>query len=273
MRKLLFFIGIMISCVAMAQDAVDTSSFTIVYDYKVKTLDDLGASVTDTMKVVTLVGSHVTNSIPYNNYLKYKKNYPDPDESYFEAIMHYPAIWMNYPSNYVTVRETIIPNMFESKEKKEAIKWILHDDDTITIQGFFCKKATTIYAKKEWTAYYTEEIPSSVGPWKLSGLPGVIVKAFDKDCVNSFKIRELLQEVIPIIYEPNSTYNEVQNKKLVDYRNKIYCNIQYAKKPLYYTSYDLSKAKTVDIIKSKNQIWVDGNLMLEKSHVFQPLEY
>lgn len=273
MKKLLLFIGMTISCNLMAQNVIDTSSFSIVYDFKVKTCDDQGVPVTDSMGVVTLVGTKVTSSMPYSNYAKLKKNNPELDDLYYESIMHYPTIWINHPSNFITTRETIIPNMFEAKEKKETLNWILNEEDTITLQGLLCKKATTIYAQKEWVAYYTEEIPSSVGPWKLYGLPGMIVKASDKDNVHSFEVRELHQESLPIEYEKNAISKEVKNKKLLKYRNKIYCNKKYAKKPLYYTNYGPSTAKSVTVIQSKKQIWLDGNLMLEKSHVFQPLEY
>jgi hypothetical protein len=257
----------------MAQDVIDTSLFTIVYDFKVKTCDDQGVPVTDSMGVVTLVGTKVTSSMPYSNYVKLKDNYPELDDLYHESIMHYPTIWINYPSNSITIRETIMPNVFETIEKKETLNWILNEEDTITLQGLLCKKATTIYAQKEWVAYYTEEIPSSIGPWKLYGLPGMIVKASDKDNVHSFEVRELHQESLPIKYEKNTIFKEVKNKKLIKYRNKIYCNKKYPKKPLYYTNYSPLTAKTVTVIQSEKQIWLDGNLMLEKSHVFQPLEY
>lgn len=273
MRNLIFTIGMIVSCVTMAQETVDSSSFIIVYDYKVKTLDDLDIPVTDSMKIVTMVGPRIIKTMPYSNYLKYLNIIPDAKELYFEAIIHYPTIWVNYPSNYVTVQETIMPYKFEAKEKKETISWVLHENDTITIHGFFCKKATTKYAQKDWIVYYTEEIPSSVGPWKLSGLPGLIVEATDQDNIHFFEMSELRQESLPIIFEKNTFYKEVKNKKLVQYRNLIYCNKKYAKKPLYYTNFDISQAKSIFVIQSSNQIWVDDNLMLEKSHVFQPLEY
>jgi hypothetical protein len=40
-----------------------------------------------------------------------------------------------------------------------------------------CKKATTNFRGRYWEAWYTEEIPIGQGPWKLCGLPGMILKA------------------------------------------------------------------------------------------------
>ena len=57
MKKLLLFIGMIISCNIMAQNVIDTSLFSIVYDFKVKTCDDQGVPVTDSIGVVTLVGT------------------------------------------------------------------------------------------------------------------------------------------------------------------------------------------------------------------------
>ncbi|RQE01044.1 GLPGLI family protein, partial [Prevotella intermedia] len=43
--------------------------------------------------------------------------------------------------------------------------------------GMECKKATTNFRGRYWEVWYTEDIPISQGPWKLCGLPGMILKA------------------------------------------------------------------------------------------------
>ena len=40
-----------------------------------------------------------------------------------------------------------------------------------------CNLATTKFRGREWKVWFTEEIPVSLGPWKLGGLPGLILKA------------------------------------------------------------------------------------------------
>lgn len=62
----------------------------------------------------------------------------------------------------------------------EMPQWVMHDEQK-EIGGFSCKKATSHYLGRDWTVWYTEEIPSPTGPWLLWGCPGIIVNAYDSD--------------------------------------------------------------------------------------------
>ena len=54
-------------------------------------------------------------------------------------------------------------------------------DETKTILGFICKKATAKFRGSNISAYFTEEIPIPFGPWKFDGLPGLILKVVSND--------------------------------------------------------------------------------------------
>lgn len=70
--------------------------------------------------------------------------------------------------------------LFYVKEKTPKINWIL---DTITKQigNYKAHKATGFFRGRHYTAWYTLDIPLPYGPWKLQGLPGLILEAYDKD--------------------------------------------------------------------------------------------
>ena len=53
-------------------------------------------------------------------------------------------------------------------------------DETKVINSINCKKAEVSYKGRDWTAWYSTEIPFLYGPYKFSGLPGLIVKITDK---------------------------------------------------------------------------------------------
>lgn len=58
-------------------------------------------------------------------------------------------------------------------------QWAMLEGDT-TICEYPCMKARTTFRGRTWTVWYTIDLPYSDGPWKLSGLPGLIMKADDE---------------------------------------------------------------------------------------------
>ncbi|MBS1548353.1 MAG: GLPGLI family protein [Bacteroidetes bacterium] len=67
------------------------------------------------------------------------------------------------------------------------------------ILGYRCQKANTIFRGREYEVYFTKDIPITEGPWKFSGLPGLILKAKTKDDIFSFeavKIKYSQQSII-----------------------------------------------------------------------------
>lgn len=60
-------------------------------------------------------------------------------------------------------------------------------DETDTILGYRCSKATVSFAGREYVAWYTEEIPLPFGPYKFGGLPGLILKIQDSEAMYDWK--------------------------------------------------------------------------------------
>ena len=87
-------------------------------------------------------------------------------------------IYKNYPEGKLTQLEPIAASNFRSEEKTELPVWELHPD-TATLLAYTCYKATCRFRGRDYEAWYTPEIPRSEGPWKLQGLPGLILKASD----------------------------------------------------------------------------------------------
>jgi GLPGLI family protein len=80
------------------------------------------------------------------------------------------------------------------------LKWELHKD-TSTINGIKSYKASTNYKGRSYNCWYTTEFPFKAGPWKLNGLPGLILKATD--------------ETNRIDFELKSFNNVVDNTKVI----------------------------------------------------------
>lgn len=61
--------------------------------------------------------------------------------------------------------------------------------DTSSIDGLLCQKAQTSLGGRLWTAWFTTEIPITDGPYKFSGLPGLVVRAHDERKHWSFELK------------------------------------------------------------------------------------
>jgi GLPGLI family protein len=91
--------------------------------------------------------------------------------------------------------ETIGSDSYKFKENLNH-DWKLIDQDTI-ISGYACKKAIVKYAGRDWSAWYSPEIPITVGPYKFHGLPGLVMMLGDSDNVFSFVVKEVKKGDFP----------------------------------------------------------------------------
>jgi GLPGLI family protein len=64
------------------------------------------------------------------------------------------------------------------KEEIPKINWSITEDKK-NIGNFECLKAVGTFRGREYTAWFTKSIPLAYGPWKLQGLPGLILEAYD----------------------------------------------------------------------------------------------
>lgn len=96
------------------------------------------------------------------------------------------TIYKNWPAGKLTHTEKICMDWFRYSEDMPELDWELTDSVT-NVLGYECQGARCRFRGREWTVFYTEEIPLSDGPWKLHGLPGLIMKASDEKGHYSFE--------------------------------------------------------------------------------------
>jgi GLPGLI family protein len=274
MKRLLYIIlYIALAATASAQEAIDTAQFVAVYDYECRTQDAEGTPVTDRMQVVVQVGRTVTKSMPLSAYQRTDEiTSADAAMEFQEAMLHMPTVWTGYPEGQTTIREFIFPHDYEGYESTPDIVWTL-TDDTLTVGGYLCQQATATHRGVAWTVCYTEEIPSSAGPWRLRGLPGLIVKAESE--AHTFCLTELRKEASSITApEHRPDVQRMKYAKLLKHRNEIYGNRQYAKNPTYYVPDLGGSINNMDVLNHDGQqlVFANGRPLLTEAHVYQPLE-
>lgn len=89
------------------------------------------------------------------------------------------TIYKNYPDGHITHTEKICQDWFRYDEEMPEFDWELTDSVT-NVLGYRCQSARCSFRGRVWTVFYTEDIPLTDGPWKLHGLPGLIMKASDE---------------------------------------------------------------------------------------------
>lgn len=87
-------------------------------------------------------------------------------------------ILKNYPQKGIVSTFMQVSKYFRCEETMPQMNWQLIKGDTI-ICGYACKKAIMNFRGKHWTAWYALKLPISDGPWKLHGLPGLILCAYE----------------------------------------------------------------------------------------------
>lgn len=123
--------------------------------------DSLENSLVKDKEVVFLDKSVKKNSI----YLGMKTS-PQGDQVVYNVKKN--TIW----SNFYYRKQTYV------KEVASKIDWTI-EKEFKKIGKFNCKKAITYFRGRNYIAWFTPEISTPFGPWKLNGLPGLILEAYD----------------------------------------------------------------------------------------------
>lgn len=90
-------------------------------------------------------------------------------------------LYKNYPSDGETsFLDKLASNNYLCIEKVEVPTWEIIPDSSTSIIGYKCQLAKASFKGRTWFAWYAEDIPVSEGPWKLCGLPGLVLRAYDQ---------------------------------------------------------------------------------------------
>jgi GLPGLI family protein len=106
------------------------------------------------------------------------------------------AEYYQFPNEKKLARkEPLLFNNYLITEALPAINWKI-SSDTATFGGLHCQKATAHFKGRDYTAWFSPDLPLHLGPWKLNGLPGVIVEAYDTKKEVNFKFDGIEKTVI-----------------------------------------------------------------------------
>ena len=122
------------------------------------------------------------------------------------------TIFKNLKEKKLAFSETIDNVLFGYEEPIE-MKWNLENEKK-DILSYECNKAITIFRGRKYIAWYTNAIPVSDGPYKFSGLPGLILELYDDKENFHYNLLQIINKPGQIFY--NDKINMVERRKLLD---------------------------------------------------------
>ncbi len=133
------------------------------------------------------------------------------------------TIYKNYPAGKLTHTEKICQDWFRYEEEMPVFDWEL-TDSVINVLGYECQGAKCNFRGREWTVFYAEEIPVLDGPWKLQGLPGLIMKASDRNGHYRFECIGIKSEANRPVTIYKVPYNTTDRRGYYDVKNRYDVN-------------------------------------------------
>lgn len=100
-----------------------------------------------------------------------------------------------------------------SYEEDRPLDWKILSETT-KIGEYKVQKAETDFGGRKWTAWFTTDLPYQDGPYKFSGLPGLVVKAEDASGDYSF---DLMKNYKISDFPEMATFGNVIKVKRTDY--------------------------------------------------------
>lgn len=217
------------------QDTIDRKVLTVQYDMEALTdLAHPGTPLKETMRLD--IGQRSSRFYSYTAYLADSVLAADAANGASMELMarhaeQYRSQWSEqtfkrYPAGRVTTLDELAGDIsrLRCEEPEELPRWTL-TPDTLTLLGYRCTRATASFKGRQWSAWFAPDIAVSEGPWKLCGLPGLILRAEDAEGHYRFTANGMEQScgAEPIVfggrdYEPVSRkqYNKMQERFAAD---------------------------------------------------------
>lgn len=103
------------------------------------------------------------------------------------------------------------------------IQWNITEDSVKNILGYECIMAETDYHGRHWKAWFTPEIPLAFGPWKLRGLPGMILYAETNNgfSFNATAVGQTDREILPMYFKEKY---QIKDRKKAQKEFEAYIN-------------------------------------------------
>lgn len=257
---------------AQSYEKIDDGAYGCIYLYRINTSTKEGEPVTEDYYCMLNLGPRASRFTDYTVFRADSAvlaSQPDPKmRDRFnsgldkQALRFYPDIIQGYPQGELTYTDLVTPDYLEYTEPLGSMQWEI-GEETDTVCGYPCLRATASYGGRDWVAWFSEEIPSSAGPWKFNGLPGLILSVGDTEGIHSFTAVSFRQGDSPVAKPKNSMIQKTTRDKFVEVKPR------FEKSPYKYIKPEAIK----DIaVFPGGQVLINGVTLPRRPNGYVPVE-
>ena len=205
------------------------SLYECIYEYTVTSLDKNKEQYKDIGSCMLQIGNRTGKFYDYSSYQTDSVIQTDCTDKIIEsyklreqrnAFFFDQTIYQNFPKGKMSVYSVITPNFYTYEEDRNLIKWTM-DEGEDSICGYKCLCAHGDYGGRTWIVKYAPEIPSPNGPWKLTGLPGLILDARDSEGIHHFYAVAFRRSAADIVPLDNKSRISTNREKFIQTKNKF----------------------------------------------------
>jgi len=126
------------------------------------------------------------------------------------------------------------------------------------IGEYNAQKATAFIYDRTWTVYFTNELRINGGPWRLIGLPGLVLEATENTSTYQFKLTKIkkndeFNEIYKPIHNKESTFKEFVKKAIKRQTDEMYYRLSsFGDTTFEIDKNDFPPYETLDFIEKRN---------------------
>lgn len=164
------------------------------------------------------------------------------------------SVYKNYPQKGTLFFKAQDDHKFFKVVQPQQMTWKLNALKDTVILGYRCQRAYTSFAGRDYTAWYTTQIPISEGPYKFNGLPGLIVKIYDSKNQHRFTLTSIkkLKYIKPIALSKHNYIEITPQEYVYVLRNKMTRLLGRVQNGDITIFNEVGKAKSMQGLKAKN---------------------
>lgn len=107
------------------------------------------------------------------------------------------------------------------KDTYTALAWKI-SEETKEVAGYKCHKATVDFRGRNWVVWFAPDIAAAFGPWKLHGLPGLILEAHDTGNIYTIMAIKIQNNKKSDLFEKEfSTLTKSKNKEPISLKQYL----------------------------------------------------